>query len=148
MKPQVLLAFTMTLLAVSAFASTDPFAPGQTWSYAARPDEAGSRVQVLRIEDYPEIGRVVHVSIVGLTVRRKPGGKPEGWSITHVAFAETALRNSVTRLEPSSVTAPGAAEKEYRQWKKEADSGSMQRWTGSVADAVAQIERWYRKGYG
>jgi hypothetical protein len=148
MKPPVLLACMIALLAVPASASTEPFAPGQTWTYAARPDQAGSRVRVLRIEDYPKIGRIVHVSIVGLVLRRKPNGTPEAWNIGHAPFAEAALRNSVSQLEPPSATTPEAVEEAYRQWKKEADRGNIQRWTSSVTGAVTQIERWIREGRG
>jgi hypothetical protein len=148
MIPKVLLAFALTLLAAPAFAAIEPFAPGQTWVYTARPDQAGSRVCVLRIEDYPKIGRVVHVSIVGLALRRKPDGAPEGWNIAHAAFGEATLRNSVLQLDPSPAKAPEAAEKTYQQWKKEADRGNVQRWTIPVADAVTQIERWIREGRG
>jgi hypothetical protein len=145
MKPNVLCAIAL-LAIVAASASAEPFAAGQTWSYAARPDQVGSRVIVLRVEEYPKIGRVVHVSITGLALRRAPGGTPEGWNIAHVAFAEAALRSSVIQLESSPATPPAVAEATYRRWRKGADRGKVQRRTIPVADAVGQIERWVREG--
>lgn len=102
---------------------------------------------VLRVEEYPKVGRIVHVSITGLALRREPDGRPEGWNIAHAAFSEAALSSSVSRLESLPVTPPEVAEATYRRWRKDADRGNVQRWTISVADAVGKIERWVLDGH-
>jgi hypothetical protein len=149
MKPTVMLAFVIALCgAAFANGSAASFAPGQTWTYHARPDQANSRVHILRVEDFPQEGRLVHVSIVGLALHRKPGSPPEGWNIAHAAFAEAALRDSVIDLDPSSRPPPDAAEKTYRRWKKNADRGNVQKWTVPVTQVIGEIERQILGGRG
>jgi RNA polymerase sigma factor (sigma-70 family) len=119
----------------------EDFASGQTWVYQTTPKQTGSRVVVLRVEDHPTAGRLVHVSLVGLGLWRKPGAEPEGWNIAHLAFAEAALRASVIRLDPTPQAAPSEADGTYRRWKRDADRGRLRVQTGSVVEAIAEIER-------
>jgi hypothetical protein len=149
MKPTVMLALAIALCG-TAFANgaAGSFAPGQTWTYHARPDPANSRLHILRVEDFPREGRVVHVSIVGLALHRKPGGSPEGWNIAHAAFAEASLRDSVIDLDPLLRPSPDAAERTYRRWKKRADRGNVQKWTVPVTRVIGEIERQVLGGRG
>jgi hypothetical protein len=129
------------LLGARSLVAGEAFSPGQTWTYRTKPNQTSSRVVILRVEDHPKAGRLVHVSLVGLGLWRKPGASPEGWNIAHLAFAESALRNSVIQLDQTVRTAPDAADKTYRQWKRDADRGRVQAWTVSVAEAMEEIER-------
>jgi RNA polymerase sigma factor (sigma-70 family) len=121
--------------------SREDFTSGQTWVYRTTPEQTSSRVVVLRVEDYPKTGRLVHVSLVGLGLWRKPGAAPEGWNIAHLAFAEAALRASVVQLDPTPQAAPSEADGTYRRWKRDADRGRVRVQTGSVVEAIAEIER-------
>lgn len=147
MRPVAVLACLVTLVAIGIASAAEPFAAGQTWTYATRPNEAASRVLVLRVEEYPKHGRVIHAAVVGLEFRRAADTKPEPWGARHVPITEAALRRSVGKLEPvPSAVAPAGFAESYQQWKKEADAGKVQYWTLPLRDVVAQLERWIREG--
>ncbi len=73
MKLNVLLAFMVFLIASTRGLAAEPFAPGQSWIYKSRPGETASRVLVHHLDDYPKVGKVIHVTISGLPGRRDHG---------------------------------------------------------------------------
>jgi hypothetical protein len=85
-------------------------AAGQTWRYRTRPEETGSMLRILMIEDQPTVGRVVHVSLTGLHIRRK-GDPPGRWdSPPDLKFSEAAIKDSITELVGAAPAVPDPAE--------------------------------------
>ena len=148
MKLNVLLALTVVLVAGTRGFAAEPFAPGQSWIYKPRPGEDASRVFVYRVDDYPKVGKVIHVMISGLLFQGAPGTAPEPWQVKHAPFAEAVLRRSVTARDTTKTAPPPSTdfEQSYAKWKKAADGGKVQHWTSSVTDVVKQVEKWVREG--
>jgi hypothetical protein len=113
-----LLPLAAALLAAAAAARAEPpLAPGQEWRYRTRPHETASTLVVARIDDDPELGRVVHVSLRGLRLRhpRLPGGM--AGEVAHLAFTEAALQGSLLALVGHGLPVPGF-DRDYEQWRR------------------------------
>lgn len=60
-----LCALTATIL-LASFSCTKndvKYSVGQEWQYKTRPTEEKSTLKILKIEEYPETGKVIHISI-------------------------------------------------------------------------------------
>ncbi len=139
------LVFALMLFAPTVFvgASETPaaFAVGQQWSYPTRPVEPDSRLVILRIDDHPKLGRIVHVGVSGARLRLTAGQPPVPWTIGHMPFPEAVLRKNVTKLELAHSDVVFAEfEPSYTGWKIDADAGKKQFWTGSVAKSIDGLE--------
>lgn len=44
---------------------------GQEWNYKTRKGEESSTLKILKIEEYPKHGKVIHISIGGLKVENR-----------------------------------------------------------------------------
>lgn len=116
---------------------SDPvmFAVGQRWAYDTRPEDPNSTLVVGKIEEHPEIGRIVHISLLDLNIRspRAPSGFTH--SVGHMPMAESALRASVTSLAGSGQPAEHFDEG-YEMWR-DAEGGAF---SITVREAVAHFE--------
>ncbi len=89
--------------------SQGALAAGQTWRYRTRPDETGSMLTILKIETQPTVGRVVHVSLTGLSIRRKNDARGRWDSLPDLKFSEAAIKESVTDMVGTAPAAPDPA---------------------------------------
>lgn len=89
---------------------------GQEWHYHTRRGEENSTVTILKIEQYEEIGKIIHISIVGIIIKnpKYPNGALE--EILHLPVAENALRNSTTTLKNDRCKLPDY-EFGYVRWR-------------------------------
>jgi hypothetical protein len=139
------LGFCTLLLLVypHARAADVAFESGQIWTYKTRPTEPDSRIIINRVDDCPPIGRIVHVSITHLRVRRSSSAAPEPWRVGHAPFAEALLRQNVQTLETSTSSAAGADfEESYAQWEEKTKQGKVEHWTIPPLAVIRQIEKW------
>lgn len=114
------------------------YAPGQIWKYATRAGEGESRLTILRIDDEPNAGRIVHVSIKGIAIKSPASRDGVADFIAHLPFAETAVDRSVTELERSAE--PPELPEGYATWRSAFDTGKGGVWTLPVAEAIDALE--------
>lgn len=135
------LLFLASLISACAGEALPAFAVGQQWNYPTRPTEPASRLVILRIDDHPKLGRIVHVGVLGAKLRLKADQPAVSWTIGHMPFHEAVLRKNVTGLElvHSDAVFP-EFEQSYAGWKIEADAGKKPVWTGSVAKSIEGLE--------
>lgn len=88
------LLLLLLLAAPAAAAPADRYAEGQVWEYRTRPQHAGSLIRIQRIEDGGKIGRIYHISIVGLTFA---GASPGKSLLVHCPVSRQTLDASVTK---------------------------------------------------
>ncbi len=115
------------------------YIPGQVWTYRARPGEERSYLTILRVEDDPTLGEIVHVRVDGLKMqsRHAPGGVNP--TITHMPLSATALDESVV-LQFRTAPVPEFAEG-YRLWSEATAAGRGGIFGVTVAECVAAMER-------
>src|SRR5437868_8252923 len=90
----------IALLVMSTFASpVSPaeFLPGQVWSYKTRAGESDSTLTILKVENYSDLGRVVHIRVDGVRIKNALRGNTV-IEVPHLPFKEAAVQASVTKL--------------------------------------------------
>lgn len=106
-------ALTGMVAAVAPAAPADRYAEGQVWEYKTRPQDAGSLLKIGRIEDGGKLGRIYHISIIGIVL----GGKPGASELQHAPVSQVTLDASVTRLSDAKRDWPDI-EGGIAEWRK------------------------------
>lgn len=120
---------------------------GQEWNYKARTGEEKSTLKILKIEEYPTHGKVIHISIGGLKVGDPDVEKGFANEFTHIPITEEALDKSVTELKNEKVKLPNKIDG-YDYWKKEFDQGIAGVFSISVSEIVDLMEESIITGNG
>lgn len=120
---------------------------GQEWNYKTRKGEENSTLKILKLEEYPTHGRVIHISIVGLKVINPDSKEGFANEFTHIPISEKALDESVTELKNEKVKIPEFIEG-YAYWKKEFDQGVAGVFSISVSEIVDLMEESIITGNG
>lgn len=115
------------------------FKVGQVWKYKTRPNEADSRLTVCKVETAGKLGTVVHVSISAVKVKSPKNKDGEASEISHLPFAESAIKQSVIELAQEKVALPNYSGG-YETWRNAVEQSKGGVWTIAVADAIAAIE--------
>jgi len=96
-------------------ASDPTFRIGDLWEYKTRPGEEQSRLTVLKIDNSPELGVIVHIAVDNLTWKDcQYNPIPE--SIPHKPFARRAVNASVTKRVASAQLLPNY-KSGYEEWR-------------------------------
>lgn len=143
--------FTLTtaalLILLSCTKNDTKYSAGQEWNYKTRPTEENSTLTILKIEEYPKTGKVIHISISGLKMRNP--NSPTGWAekLTHIPISEEALDKSVTKVYKENSKMPDSLEMDgYSFWKKEFDKGDAGIFTIPVSEIVSSMEKLIIEG--
>jgi hypothetical protein len=101
---------------------------GQQWSYSARPGEEKSYLIIVKIDNDPKLGRIIHIALRGLKMKnpRSPDGISE--DVNHMPFLEAAIENSGLKLLKEKVDLPDF-EEGYQIWRKAFDAGEAGGWS-------------------
>ncbi|WP_395372896.1 hypothetical protein [Marinicella sp. W31] len=121
------------------------FKKGQAWKYHARGNEPESRVIVLKVEQYENAGEVIHISVVGLSMKNKHDSSWLGKDISHMPFSKEALMKSVITFD-KMVEVPDFSEG-YVIWKDAFDKGKAGVYSVSVSEVVDFMEQTINDGY-
>jgi hypothetical protein len=132
------LIFLLGVLSMSNLAFAQEFEVGQIWKYETRLNEIDSTFTIVKIDDING-KRVIHISLSGLKIKSPQA--PNGYSdiISHMPFAEEALKEFVVELVGIADELPDF-EEGYDQWKEAADKGEAGWFTISIAEAIQVIE--------
>ncbi|ASE62756.1 hypothetical protein [Chryseobacterium indologenes] len=123
-------------------AKKDQYHVGQQWNYKTRPTEKSSTLTILKIEEYPETGKVIHISVSGL--KMKNPASPTGYAekLSHLPLSEEALNKSITTLKSETGKKLDSLELDgYSYWKKEFDKGNAGIFTIPVSEIVSTMEK-------
>jgi hypothetical protein len=74
------------------------FAPGQRWSYKTRPEDGGSTLTIMEIDQVPELGVVIWVSVDHFYIPAFPMGPGERFASGGFTLTREALEASVIQL--------------------------------------------------
>ena len=128
--------------------ATDPkFHPGDRWEYDTRPGERKSTAIILKVENSPELGVIVHIAVDNLVwVSCQNDHIPE--REPHMPFSRDAVDASLTRRIASNQPAPDRAKEGYIQWKEAWPRRQAGIYVIPVREAVAVAEATYRSANG
>ena len=123
--------FTAFLLFIPLFAFAAELQPGQVWSYKTRAGEAASTLTVLKIEQYKDLGRVIHIRVDGIQMKNPLKGNVVT-DVPHLPFKERAVQQSVTKFVRQLPSLPEFQEG-YDTWKKAYVAGQAGAFETSVS---------------
>lgn len=83
------------LWSMAAFSASKELKVGDIWAYKNRPGEDGSTLTILKIENYPKLGKVVHIRVDGFRMINPVTGS-EFNDMPHLPFQAKALERSIT----------------------------------------------------
>jgi hypothetical protein len=92
------------------------FSVGQVWTYATRDCEPNSRITIVRLDEDPDFGSIIHVFVSGVSIpnTQAPGGATT--FIAHLPYSEEALEQCVIQLDGESAELPDY-EDAYQLWR-------------------------------
>jgi len=135
------------LLAVTAYAKVQDsmlkdtteskYRVGQVWSYKTRPNEKKSSFIVVRVENHPKLGNIIHIALRDLRLRKPNGSFIE--AAGHLPFAEAAINKSAVKLLKENQDLPDY-EEGYGNWREAFDAGRAGVYTITIAEAVNVME--------
>lgn len=138
---QISLIAAVLLLSSSCKNNDVKYHVGQEWHYKTRPTEENSTLKILKIEEYPKTGKVIHISISGLKMKNPASSTGFAKSLTHIPISKEALDKSVTSLKNETGQKPDSLEMDgYSFWKKEFDKGDAGIFTVPVSEIVGIME--------
>jgi hypothetical protein len=124
----------------------EKFRIGDVWEYQTRKGEERSRITILRVDDSPELGTIVHVAVDKIHFANCHGG-PEPDSVPHMPFARKALDGSVVKKEASGQALPNY-EEGYREWREAYEQKHAGIYLVGVGVALSGAEETFQKGIG
>lgn len=127
-------ALALTLLCTlsfSAYAAT--LQAGQVWAYHTRQGEETSTLTILEVENYKDLGKVVHIRVDGINMTNPIKGNAVE-TLPHLPFKDTPLQKSITKLLRQIKPVPDF-KKGYEHWKK----AYMAHQAGSFNVSVAEM---------
>jgi len=129
---------TLALLGALCFSSVVSAAPslkeGDIWAYKTRPGEEQSTLTILKIENYPAYGKVVHIRVDGIHMINPVAGN-EINEMPHLPFHAKALQSSLTRRVGETAQIPDFSQG-YEYWKAAFDEGKAGAFRISVRQAL------------
>jgi hypothetical protein len=127
-------------------ATDNKFRVGDVWEYETRKGEERSRLTIVKIDNSPELGVIVHIGVDNLRFSNCLGG-PEPEAVPHMPFARKALEASARKRVASEQPLPDF-QGGYEEWKTAYSKKHAGVYVVSVAAAVSVAEKTFRAGIG
>lgn len=113
---------------------------GQKWAYKTRSTEENSLFTILKIEELPKTGIVIHISVDSLRVKNSNFKGGYTYRIAHLPFSKEAIDGSVTKLVEQNSNSVFSMEG-YEEWKKAFEKGQGGILAITIAAAIDTIEK-------
>lgn len=139
------LLVTVLLFAMPLISSAADLQAGQVWAYRTRAGEATSTLTVLKVEQYKDLGRVVHIRVDQIRMTNPLKGN-EVTDIPHLPFKDAAVQASITKFIRKFPSTPDFQEG-YDTWKKaylSGQAGAFDMPVSAVLDAMLGA-KWEEK---
>ncbi|WP_415773728.1 hypothetical protein [Pseudomonas sp. LB3P38] len=103
------------LWSMAAFSASKELKVGDIWAYKNRPGEDGSTLTILKIENYPKLGKVVHIRVDGFRMINPVTGN-EFNDMPHLPFQAKTLERSITHRVGETAEIPDFKQG-YAAWR-------------------------------
>jgi hypothetical protein len=127
-------------------ATDDKFRIGDIWEYETRKGEEHSKLTIVKIDNSPELGLIVHIGVDNIRFSNC-NGAPEPEAVPHMPFARKALDASVKKRVASGQPLPDF-QGGYEEWKTAYSKKHAGVYVVGVSDAVSVAEKTFRTGIG
>ncbi|WP_256365199.1 hypothetical protein [Pseudomonas sp. PDM25] len=107
---------------MAAFSASKDLKVSDIWAYKNRPGEDGSTLTILKIENYPKLGKIVHIRVDGFRMINPVTGN-EFNDMPHLPFQAKALERSITHRIGETAEIPDFNQG-YAAWRAAFDEGS------------------------
>jgi len=114
------------------------FVPGQCWIYSNMGKAANSRFVVRAVEYLPTFGTVVHLSVLDLEPEEETSGVVV--RISHLPFAEAALRHNALEMEAYLLIDDPGVEESYAIWQSAFMAGEAGVWNQPLTQVLHLLE--------
>lgn len=117
----------------------EKFIPGQVWHYDTRPGEENSTLTILKIDSFPEDGKVAHIRLDDINVKNP--NIPDGFAheAEHLPMKWASLDSSVTTMISEGNTVPPFMSG-YKLWRAAYDKDSAGVFNVNVKVTVQYLE--------
>lgn len=112
---------------------------GQMWSYKTRQKETGSYFIVLKVENHPQMGNIIHIFVGGLKMKCRQSPECLIDKAGHLPFSESAVDGSAVKLLKEKVALPDYKEG-YNLWREAFDAERAGVYTVTIDKAVEIME--------
>ncbi len=119
--------------------STEKFIPGQVWHYDTRPGEEGSTLTILKIDSFPEDGKIVHIRLNDINVINPNIPAGVSHEAEHLPMKWASLDSSVTTLISADHTVPPFMDG-YKLWRDAYEKDSAGVFNVNVKVTVQYLE--------
>ena len=119
-----LLLLSLLLRTSSVASAANAYAEDQVWEYDTRKADAGSLIKIMRIDDLPGAGRVIHICVVGLKLPYPPGAGGILVEVPELPMTPAAMDTSVRKLSAHKATCMRFVNG-YKIWREEYDRGQI-----------------------
>jgi len=109
------------LWSMAAFSASKDLKVSDIWAYKNRPGEDGSTLTILKIENYPKLGKIVHIRVDGFRMINPVTGN-EFNDMPHLPFQAKALERSITHRIGETAEIPDFSQS-YAAWRAAFDEG-------------------------
>lgn len=120
-------------------AADSPYKVGQVWSYKTRSNESKSTFIVVKVDNHPKYGNIIHIAVKDLKMKnpRSPDGLSD--KINHMPFSEKAIAQSAVKMLKEKAELPDFREG-YNLWREAFDQKRAGFYIVSIAEAVQIAE--------
>jgi len=122
------------------------FHVGDVWQYKTCHGEETSRLIIVKVDDSPALGVIIHVAVDGLTWKDCEDN-PVAESVPHMPFARKAVEESVTKRVGKAESLPNFRNG-YEEWQQAYFKKQAGIYAISVEAAVSVAEKTWRAGIG
>ncbi|WP_010461794.1 hypothetical protein [Pseudomonas mandelii] len=136
------LLFCSALWSTAAFSASKELKVGDIWAYKNRPGEDGSTLTILKIENYPKLGKVIHIRVDGFQMINPVTGS-EFNEMPHLPFQAKALERSITHRvgETAEITDFSQGYMAWRTAFDERKAGAFKITVRQVLDGLIKSNR-------
>jgi hypothetical protein len=124
----------------------EKFRAGDVWEYQTRKGEERSRIVILRVDNSPELGIIIHIGVDKVHFANCHGG-PEPDAVPHMPFSRKAIDASVKKKLAEDQPLPSYQDG-YQDWRDAYAQKHAGVYVVSVADALSVAEKTFQKGLG
>ncbi|POA29614.1 MULTISPECIES: hypothetical protein [unclassified Pseudomonas] len=115
------LLFCGVFWSTAALCASEKLKVGDIWAYKNRPGEETSTLTILKVENYPKLGKVVHIRVDNIRMINPVNGG-EFNEMPHLPFQARAIERSITQRVGKTAEIPDFS-KGYEAWRAAFDQG-------------------------